>query len=101
MLLSGSYLRAIQLAQDGSQSFPPGFINIQRQQKICEIVREVKQWQRVAYNLRPVPEILAFIERSLDHFDGVKWPNEWDWQTSLLREPREREDVKLGSVGEA
>ncbi|KZV81038.1 ras GEF [Exidia glandulosa HHB12029] len=95
----GVYLTALTFNQDGAKDNIPGkdpngpmLINFQKRHKAAEVLREIKRYQQMPYNLTPVPQVIALIEDSIKllQFDRDK-----AWALSMEREPREREEEKV------
>ncbi|EJD54368.1 ras GEF [Auricularia subglabra TFB-10046 SS5] len=94
----GVYLTALTFNQDGAKDNIQGheggpmLINFQKRHKAAEILREIKRYQATPYNLTPVTQVIDLIEDSLrlSNMDRDK-----AWETSLEREPREREEEKV------
>lgn len=77
---------------------PGNLINFGKRQRAAEIIREIKHWQSKDFNLTLVAPIVAFIEEALAGFgDSSDWGEKF-WNTSLEREPREREDEKMARL---
>ncbi|KAI0689705.1 ras guanine nucleotide exchange factor domain-containing protein [Cytidiella melzeri] len=95
----GTYLTTLTFINDGAEDKVAGhMINFRKRQKAAEVIRDIKQWQTIPYNFTTVSAILAFLEDSFEKYvDGVDYGDQF-WNTSLEREPREREDEKMARL---
>ncbi|GAB1520785.1 cell division cycle-related protein [Rhizoctonia solani] len=90
----GVYLTVLTFIQDGNKDFiskEQGIINFGKRQKAAEVIREIQSYQAKQYQLAIVDQIQTFIEDSLGNVDEKADY----WETSMLLEPREREDEKM------
>lgn len=71
-----------------------GVINFMKRAKASAIITEIKKYQSSPYNLVPVEVIRAFLENALK----VDRPQDFYWELSLQREPRERDDEKMARL---
>ncbi|CAG8483932.1 5238_t:CDS:2 [Funneliformis caledonium] len=93
----GVYLTDLTFIEDGNpntlkKSRP--LINFSKRMKTAEVIREIKQYQSVPYNLAAVQEIQMFIKCHLQ--DSRDVGDLYD--QSLSMEPREREDEKIARL---
>jgi son of sevenless-like protein len=85
--------------QEGSKdSLPDNLVNFRKRQKAAEVIHDIKRWQSQPHNFHPVPSLLLFIEDALNAFSERTDIGEKFWNTSLLLEPREREDEKMARL---
>jgi son of sevenless-like protein len=56
------------------------------------------RWQSQPHNFLPLASVLVFIEESLNALAESPSLAERFWNTSLEREPREREDEKMARL---
>jgi hypothetical protein len=66
-------------------------INFAKRAKTAEVIRDIQQYQNVAYSLQPVPELQDYILSNMQAAGDVHEM----YDKSLLIEPREREDEKI------
>lgn len=66
-------------------------INFAKRAKTAEVIRDIQQYQNVAYPLQPVPELQEYILSNMQAAGDVHEM----YQKSLDVEPREREDEKI------
>lgn len=76
------------LAKEGN------LINFLKRSKAAAIITEIKKYQSTIYNLLPVEVIRSFLEESLK----IERPQDFYWELSLQREPRERDDEKMARL---
>jgi son of sevenless len=86
--------------QDGNpDTIEGGLVNFSKRHKAAEVINDIKRWQARPYNLQPVPQLLGFIEESLNQYVGAEQTlTDEFWNMSLEREPREREDEKMARL---
>ncbi|TDL15510.1 ras GEF [Rickenella mellea] len=95
----GIYLVDLNIIQSGSKDYLQlNVINFDKRQKAAEIIHEIKHWQSKQFDLLPLPAVLAFIEVSLESFNGTTNWDDYFWNTSLEREPRDRKDKKMARL---
>ncbi|KAI9025102.1 ras guanine nucleotide exchange factor domain-containing protein [Phycomyces nitens] len=90
----GIYLQDLTFIEDGNPTFlksTKDMINFAKQTMIAEVVQEIRQYQLVPYQFKPVDEIQAFIRASLKNSRD----EEQLYEESLRLEPKEREDEKI------
>lgn len=66
-------------------------INFAKRAKTAEVIRDIQQYQNVAYSLQPVPELQDYILSNMAAAGDVHEM----YDKSLQIEPREREDEKI------
>ena len=66
-------------------------INFAKRAKTAEVIRDIQQYQNVAYSLQPVPELQDYILSNMQAAGDVHEM----YDKSLQIEPREREDEKI------
>jgi len=66
-------------------------INFAKRAKTAEVIRDIQQYQNVAYSLQPVPELQDYIVTNMTAAGDVHEM----YDKSLQIEPREREDEKI------
>ncbi|CAB4482827.1 unnamed protein product [Rhizophagus irregularis] len=93
----GLYLTDLTFIEDGNPDFLKSsnkLINFSKRMKTADVIREIKQYQNVPYNLSSVQEIQMFIDFHLKESKDVKDL----YEQSLALEPREREDEKIARL---
>ncbi|CAI2173196.1 18774_t:CDS:2, partial [Funneliformis geosporum] len=93
----GVYLTDLTFIEDGNPNTlkkARPLINFSKRMKTAEVIREIKQYQSVPYNLNSVQEIQMFIQCHLQ--DSRDVGDLYD--QSLSMEPREREDEKIARL---
>jgi son of sevenless-like protein len=96
---TGVFLTTLTFVQEGSKdSLPDNLVNFRKRQKAAEVIHDIKRWQSQPHNFHPLASVLVFIEESLNAFNDQTDISEKFWNTSLLREPREREDEKMARL---
>ncbi|KAF8319038.1 ras GEF [Clavulina sp. PMI_390] len=93
----GVYLTTLTFIQDGMKDKlvkENNVINFLKRSKASAIITEIKKYQSVPYNLLPVETIRGYLEEALK----VERPNDFYWELSLQREPRERDDEKMARL---
>jgi son of sevenless-like protein len=85
----GFYLTDLTFIEDGSSNTLKNsrdLINFAKRMKTADVIREIQQYQNVAYLLCPVPELQQFLKQSfLESAD-----EQGLYEMSLALEPRER-----------
>jgi len=66
-------------------------INFAKRAKTADVIRDIQQYQNVAYSLQPVPELQDYILSNMQAAGDVHEM----YDKSLQIEPREREDEKI------
>ena len=66
-------------------------INFAKRMKTADVIRDIQQYQNVAYSLQPVPELQDYILSNMQAAGDVHEM----YDKSLLIEPREREDENI------
>ena len=95
----GVFLTTLTFVQDGSKDALPGnLINFRKRQKASEVIQDIKRWQSHPHNFHPLPNVLMYIEESLNQFNDHADIGDLFWNLSLEREPREREDEKMARL---
>ncbi len=91
--LAGVYLTDLTFIEDGIPSTikKTNLINFAKRTKTAEVIRDIQQYQNVAYALNPVPDLQEYILTNMQAADDVHEM----YEKSLLVEPREREDEKI------
>ncbi|KAK0710986.1 ras guanine nucleotide exchange factor domain-containing protein [Lasiosphaeris hirsuta] len=89
----GVYLTDLTFIEDGIPSIikKTNLINFAKRAKTAEVIRDIQQYQNVAYSLQPVPELQDYILSNMQAAGDVHEM----YDKSLLIEPREREDEKI------
>jgi son of sevenless-like protein len=90
---SGVYLTDLTFIEDGIPSVikKTNLINFAKRAKTAEVIRDIQQYQNVAYSLQPVPELQDYILSNMQAAGDVHEM----YEKSLQIEPREREDEKI------
>ena len=94
---SGVYLTTLTFIQDGMKDNlvkEGNLINFSKRMKAAEIIKEIHHYQSSPYNLNIVDSIRAFLEEALT----LEKPDDYFWEVSLLREPKERDDEKMARL---
>ena len=89
----GVYLTDLTFIEDGIPSIikKTNLINFAKRAKTAEVIRDIQQYQNVAYSLQPVPELQDYILSNMSAAGDVHEM----YDKSLQVEPREREDEKI------
>ena len=89
----GVYLTDLTFIEDGIPSIikKTNMINFAKRAKTAEVIRDIQQYQNVAYSLQPVPELQDYILSNMQAAGDVHEM----YDKSLQIEPREREDEKI------
>lgn len=89
----GVYLTDLTFIEDGIPSVikKTNLINFAKRAKTAEVIRDIQQYQNVAYSLQPVPELQDYILSNMQAAGDVHEM----YDKSLQIEPREREDEKI------
>ncbi|KAK3944589.1 putative cell division control protein 25 protein [Diplogelasinospora grovesii] len=89
----GVYLTDLTFIEDGIPSIikKTNLINFAKRAKTAEVIRDIQQYQNVAYSLQPVPELQDYILSNMAAAGDVHEM----YDKSLQIEPREREDEKI------
>ncbi|KAL2123342.1 hypothetical protein VTJ04DRAFT_3797 [Mycothermus thermophilus] len=92
----GVYLTDLTFIEDGIPSVikKTNLINFAKRAKTAEVIRDIQQYQNVAYSLQPVPELQDYILSNMQAAGDVHEM----YEKSLQIEPREREDEKIVRV---
>ncbi|KAL2145143.1 hypothetical protein VTI28DRAFT_7893 [Corynascus sepedonium] len=92
----GVYLTDLTFIEDGIPSVikKTNLINFAKRAKTAEVIRDIQQYQNVAYSLQPVPELQDYILSNMQAAGDVHEM----YDKSLQIEPREREDEKIVRV---
>ncbi|KAK3692665.1 ras guanine nucleotide exchange factor domain-containing protein [Podospora appendiculata] len=92
----GVYLTDLTFIEDGIPSLlkKTNLINFAKRAKTAEVIRDIQQYQNVAYSLQPVPELQDYILSNMQAAGDVHEM----YDKSLQIEPREREDEKIVRV---
>ncbi|KAK0673856.1 putative cell division control protein 25 CDC25 [Cercophora samala] len=92
----GVYLTDLTFIEDGIPSIikKTNLINFAKRAKTAEVIRDIQQYQNVAYSLQPVPELQDYILSNMQAAGDVHEM----YDKSLQIEPREREDEKIVRV---
>ncbi|OAA64259.1 cell division control protein [Niveomyces insectorum RCEF 264] len=92
----GVYLTDLTFIEDGIPSIikKTNLINFAKRAKTAEVIRDIQQYQNVAYLLQPVPELQDYILGNMQAAGDVHEM----YDKSLQVEPREREDEKIVRV---
>ncbi|KAK2072333.1 hypothetical protein P8C59_006692 [Phyllachora maydis] len=92
----GVYLTDLVFIEDGIPSIikKTNMINFAKRAKTAEVIRDIQQYQNVAYSLQPVPELQDYILSNMQAAGDVHEM----YDKSLQIEPREREDEKIVRV---
>ncbi|EMD39992.1 hypothetical protein CERSUDRAFT_112236 [Gelatoporia subvermispora B] len=95
----GVYLTTLTFINDGAEDKLAGhMINFRKRQKAAEVIQDIKRWQSKPYNFNTVNSVMSYLEESFTQYiDGVDYGDNF-WNTSLEREPREREDEKMARL---
>jgi len=90
---AGVYLTDLTFIEDGIPSVikKTNMINFAKRAKTAEVIRDIQQYQNVAYSLQPVPELQDYILSNMQAAGDVHEM----YDKSLQIEPREREDEKI------
>ncbi|KAH6906738.1 ras guanine nucleotide exchange factor domain-containing protein [Coprinopsis sp. MPI-PUGE-AT-0042] len=95
----GAYLSVVRSLQAGSlDPLSGGLINFRKQQIICEVINEVKQWQLLAFDLQRLDKVASYIGEIITQDRNTAGLNDHFWGLSLEREPRERDDEKMSRL---
>ena len=95
----GVFLTTLTFVQEGSKDMlDDNLVNFRKRQKAAEVIHDIKRWQSQPHHFHPIATVLVFIEDSLNTFSDQTDIGEKFWNTSLLREPREREDEKMARL---
>jgi hypothetical protein len=91
--MAGVYLTDLTFIEDGIPSIikKTNLINFAKRAKTAEVIRDIQQYQNVAYSLQPVPELQDYILSNMQAAGDVHEM----YDKSLQIEPREREDEKI------
>ncbi|KAB5570826.1 ras guanine nucleotide exchange factor domain-containing protein [Coniochaeta sp. 2T2.1] len=89
----GVYLTDLTFIEDGIPSVikKTNMINFAKRAKTADVIRDIQQYQNVAYSLQPVPELQDYILSNMQAAGDVHEM----YDKSLQIEPREREDEKI------
>ncbi|CAK7269251.1 cell division cycle-related protein [Sporothrix epigloea] len=89
----GVYLTDLTFIEDGIPSIikKTNLINFAKRAKTAEVIRDIQQYQNVAYSLQPVYELQDYILSNMQAAGDVHEM----YDKSLQIEPREREDEKI------
>ncbi|KAK0621483.1 ras guanine nucleotide exchange factor domain-containing protein [Bombardia bombarda] len=89
----GVYLTDLTFIEDGIPSLikKTNLINFAKRAKTAEVIRDIQQYQNVAYSLQAVPELQDYILSNMQAAGDVHEM----YDKSLQIEPREREDEKI------
>ncbi|KAJ3475281.1 hypothetical protein NLG97_g9514 [Lecanicillium saksenae] len=89
----GVYLTDLTFIEDGMPSIikKTNLINFAKRAKTAEVIRDIQQYQNVAYSLQPVPELHDYVLSNMQAAGDVHEM----YDKSLQIEPREREDEKI------
>ncbi|EFW98535.1 cell division control protein [Grosmannia clavigera kw1407] len=92
----GVYLTDLTFIEDGIPSIikKTNLINFAKRAKTAEVIRDIQQYQNVAYLLQPVSELQDYILSNMQAAGDVHEM----YDKSLQVEPREREDEKIVRV---
>ncbi|KAK0722993.1 ras guanine nucleotide exchange factor domain-containing protein [Lasiosphaeria miniovina] len=92
----GVYLTDLTFIEDGIPSIikKTNLINFAKRAKTADVIRDIQQYQNVAYSLQPVPELQDYILSNMQAAGDVHEM----YDKSLQIEPREREDEKIVRV---
>lgn len=92
----GVYLTDLTFIEDGIPSIikRTNLINFAKRAKTAEVIRDIQQYQNVAYSLQPVNELQDYILSNMQAAGDVHEM----YDKSLQVEPREREDEKIVRV---
>ncbi|KAL1892183.1 cell division cycle-related protein [Sporothrix stenoceras] len=92
----GVYLTDLTFIEDGIPSIikKTNLINFAKRAKTAEVIRDIQQYQNVAYLLQPVVELQDYILSNMQAAGDVHEM----YDKSLQVEPREREDEKIVRV---
>lgn len=92
----GVYLTDLTFIEDGIPSIikKTNLINFAKRAKTAEVIRDIQQYQNVAYLLQSVPELQDYITSNMQAAGDVHEM----YDKSLQVEPREREDEKIVRV---
>ncbi|EJT69277.1 cell division control protein 25 [Gaeumannomyces tritici R3-111a-1] len=92
----GVYLTDLTFIEDGIPSIikKTNLINFAKRAKTAEVIRDIQQYQNVAYSLQPVNELQDYILSNMQAAGDVHEM----YDKSLQVEPREREDEKIVRV---
>ncbi|KAK4143835.1 ras guanine nucleotide exchange factor domain-containing protein [Dichotomopilus funicola] len=92
----GVYLTDLTFIEDGIPSIikKTNLINFAKRAKTAEVIRDIQQYQNVAYSLQSVPELQDYIVSNMQAAGDVHEM----YDRSLQIEPREREDEKIVRV---
>lgn len=98
-VIIGVYLTTLTFINDGAEDKISGqMVNFRKRQKAAEVIQDIKRWQAIPYSYQTVATVLAYLEESFNKYgDGVDYGDQF-WNTSLQREPREREDEKMARL---
>jgi son of sevenless-like protein len=90
---TGVYLTDLTFIEDGIPSVikKTNMINFAKRAKTAEVIRDIQQYQNVAYSLQSVPELQDYILSNMQAAGDVHEM----YDKSLQIEPREREDEKI------
>lgn len=90
---TGVYLTDLTFIEDGIPSIikRTNLINFAKRAKTAEVIRDIQQYQNVAYSLQPVNELQDYILSNMQAAGDVHEM----YDKSLQVEPREREDEKI------
>jgi len=95
----GVFLTTLTFVQEGSKDMLANdLVNFRKRQKAAEVIHDIKRWQSQPHHFHPITSVLVFIEDALNMFSDQTEIGERFWNTSLLREPREREDEKMARL---
>jgi son of sevenless len=95
----GVFLTTLTFVQEGSKdTLPDSLVNFRKRQKAAEVIHDIKRWQSQPHNFHPIKNVLVFIEEALNGFSDQSDIGEKFWNTSLVLEPREREDEKMARL---
>ncbi len=92
-LTVGVYLTDLTFIEDGIPSIikKTNLINFAKRAKTAEVIRDIQQYQNVAYSLQPVSELQDYLLSNMQAAGDVHEM----YDKSLQVEPREREDEKI------
>ncbi|KAK5129308.1 hypothetical protein LTR08_003612 [Meristemomyces frigidus] len=92
----GIYLTDLTFIEDGIPGIikKTQLINFAKRAKTAEVIRDIQQYQNVPYGLQPVPELQDYIVHNMGQARDVHEM----YETSLQKEPREREDEKIARL---
>jgi son of sevenless-like protein len=90
---TGVSLTTLAFIQDRSKDTLPGnLVNFRKRQKASEVIQDIQRWQTFPHKFNPISSVQDYLQGSLAKFNKRAGVNDYFWNLSLEREPRESGD---------